>query len=60
MEEERNNYLERHKKKIAELNDKRELLLQEFSSLKGPFSIIRRREIEARLAEIRTELERLQ
>ena len=59
MEEERENYIAIHKKKMDDLSREREQLVREYSNLKGLFSIVRRREIDARLQEITSEQNRL-
>ena len=60
IEEERENYIAIHKKKMDDLSREREQLVEEYSNLKGIFSIVRRREIDARLAEIEAELKELE
>ena len=45
--------------RIAELNDEKALLQTELTNLKGLFTGKRRKEIEARLAQIEAELKKL-
>ena len=56
---ERNRYMEEHARKRATLESERNALQTELAKLKGLFTGKRRKEIEARLAEIEAELKKL-